>query len=453
MNTRYVTSLFTAMTACGLSAQTNGPNLVPNSGFETGAETVTTWDQLERAASWSNANAGSCDVFTKASNSKAVGIPANELGSSDAPEGSYYAGFVAWKDDMRPNFKHLLHGDQEPFREAWNNYSEYMQIELSQPLEAGKKYEIGFKVKLAGNSDRAVSAIGAYCGPNKLDYHHRHFLTEKPQVFSSKVIRDTENWTEIKGEFVADGGERVLVIGAFPTAVMDKEKVVKGADNQRAYYYVDAVSCAFAPEPDADGDGVPDKEDNCPTEPGLKTLGGCPDRDGDGVTDKMDACPDKAGAAKDQGCPDSDGDGIADNTDRCPTQPGVPSMKGCPEIKEETRKLFERALTGVKFETGKSTIKAESFKILDDVVKVMQENPTYDLEIHGHTDNQGDDAKNQKLSDDRAAAVRDYLVKKGVPAADLKSFGHGETQPVESNDTAAGRAKNRRVEFKVTFWE
>ena len=453
MNTRYVTSLFSAMMACGLSAQTAGPNLVPNAGFETGAETVTTWDQLDRSASWSNANAGSCDIFTKASCAKAVGIPANELGSSDAQEGAYYAGFVAWKDDMRPNFKHLLHGSEDPFREAWGSYSEYMQIELSQALEAGKKYEISFRVKLAGNSDRAVSAIGAYCGPSKLSYHHRHFLTERPQVFTSKVVRDMENWTEVKGEFTADGGEKVLVVGAFPTAVIEKERIVKGADNQRAYYYVDAVRCAFAPEPDSDGDGIADKDDNCPTEAGVKALNGCPDRDGDGVTDKMDACPDKPGAPKDQGCPDGDGDGIADNVDRCPTQPGVPSMKGCPEVKEETRKLFERALTGVKFETAKSTIKPESFKILDDVVKVMQENPTYDLEIHGHTDSQGDDAKNQKLSDDRAAAVRDYLVKKGVVQDRLRSSGHGETQPVDTNDTAAGRAKNRRVEFKVSFWE
>jgi outer membrane protein OmpA-like peptidoglycan-associated protein len=160
-----------------------------------------------------------------------------------------------------------------------------------------------------------------------------------------------------------------------------------------------------------------------------------------------------AGAADMKGCPDSDGDGIADNMDKGPKEKGVKAMSGCPELNEKTKNLFQRALTGVKFETGKSVIKKESYGILDDVVKVMQENPTYNLEIHGHTDDQGDDAKNQKLSDDRAAAVKKYLTDKGVADGRTKSYGHGETQPVADNKTAAGRAQNRRVEFKVSFWE
>ncbi|MEO5584411.1 MAG: OmpA family protein, partial [Flavobacteriales bacterium] len=101
--------------------------------------------------------------------------------------------------------------------------------------------------------------------------------------------------------------------------------------------------------------------------------------------------------------------------------------------------------------SGKSTIKSSSNSILNQVVDVMNENPSYDLEINGHTDSQGDDAKNQKLSEDRAAAVRAYLISKGVSADRLQSFGHGETMPVADNATAAGRALNRRVEFKVTF--
>jgi outer membrane protein OmpA-like peptidoglycan-associated protein len=165
----------------------------------------------------------------------------------------------------------------------------------------------------------------------------------------------------------------------------------------------------------------------------------------------MDACPDKAGPAEMHGCPDSDGDGIADNVDRCPTVKGVAAMNGCPELAEKTKKLFEKALTGIQFESGSDKIKVVSNSILNQVVEVMKENPTYDLEIHGHTDSQGDDAKNQKLSEDRAAAVRTYLVSKGIDAARLQSFGHGETMPVDDNATSAGRAKNRRVEFKVTF--
>lgn len=434
-------------------AQEPGPNLVNNGGFESRNPDVKTWDQLSRASGWSNANGGSVDVFSKLGSKKNVGIPDNELGTSTAQEGENYAGFVAWKDDQRPNFKRLGNGrDEQPYKAAWNQYSEYLQTAISSPLTPGQKYDISFWVKLADKSDRAVNGIGAYCSPSQLSYTHRHHLTEMADVKSEAVLENKKDWVEVKGTFVADGDEKFLVIGAFGPN-MEKKKVVEGADNQRAYYYIDGISLRLRPEDDRDKDGVPDKEDNCPDEAGVKALGGCPDRDGDGVADKMDACPDLAGPVNQQGCPDSDGDGFADNVDKCPTVPGIAEMKGCPGIKEETKKLFEKALTGIQFETGSAVIKKTSFGILDQVVAVMNENPAYNLEIHGHTDSQGDDAKNMKLSDDRAASVRTYLTNKGVAAARLRSEGHGETVPVADNKTAAGRAKNRRVEFKVMFWE
>lgn len=438
---------------CTSFAQEAGPNLVTNGGFETRSPEVKTWDELTRATGWSNANGGSVDVFSKLGKATTVGIPDNELGSTSAQEGEHFAGFVAWKDDMRPNWKRLGNGrDEQPYRAAWNQYSEYLQTALSGPLTAGQKYDISFWVKLADKSDRAVSGIGAYCSPTQLAYNHRHHLAELADVKSDGVVENKKDWVEVKGMFVADGDEKFVVIGAFgPT--MEKKTVKEGADNQRAYYYIDGISVRLHPEDDRDKDGVIDKEDNCPDEAGVKALGGCPDRDNDGVADKMDACPDVAGPVNQQGCPDSDGDGIADNVDRCPKVAGVASMKGCPEIKEETKKLFEKALTGVQFETGSAVIKKSSFGILDQVVTVMNENPSYNLEIHGHTDSQGDDAKNMKLSDDRAASVRKYLTDKGVKAERLRSEGHGETVPVADNKTSAGRAKNRRVEFKVMFWE
>ncbi len=430
-------------------------NLVKNPGFEEVTTPVLTWDQLDHAAGWTNANAGSCDLFQKDCDDQSVAIPDNELGSAAPHDGERYAGFVAYKDEQKHNWKRTFFGTQnhERWIPAYQDYSEYMQIELSGPLEAGKEYDISIRVSLGEHSDRAVSAVGAYASPVLLENNHRHFLTVKPQVWSKEVVKDKQNWTEIKGTFKADGGERFIVIGAFPAAGMDKVSVIEGGDSQRAYYFVDGVSLVLHPEPDTDGDGVIDKLDKCMNVPGLATLQGCPDKDGDGVSDAMDACPDKAGPADKQGCPDTDGDGITDNVDQCPNEKGVASMKGCPEITEATKKLFAKALTGVKFDTGKSTIKPVSFGILDDVVKVMQNNPTYDLEIHGHTDDQGDDAKNLKLSDDRAAAVRAYLTSKGVDAGRLRSEGHGETVPVADNKTAAGRATNRRVEFKVNFWE
>lgn len=451
---KHITRL-AAFAACAAPMALHAQNMVRNAGFEEIAIPVTSWDQLDHATGWSNANAGSCDIFQKDCKDKSTAIPDNELGSAAPSDGEHYAGFVAYKDDRKHNWKRTFLGthDHERWIEAYQNYSEYMQIELSGPLEAGKEYDIAFKVSLGEHSDRAVSGIGAYCSPVQLVHNHRHYLDVKPQVFTREVLKDKANWVEVKGTFKADGGERFIVIGAFPTAGMEKVKVIEGGDSQRAYYFVDGVSLVLHPEPDTDGDGVIDKLDKCVNVPGLATLNGCPDKDGDGVTDAMDACPDKNGPADKQGCPDTDGDGVTDNIDRCPNEKGVASMKGCPEINEKTKQLFQRALTGVKFDTGKSTIKPVSFTILNDVVKVMQENPSYNLEIHGHTDDQGDDAKNLKLSDDRAAAVREYLTKAGVSGDRLRSQGHGETTPVADNKTAAGRATNRRVEFKVTFWE
>lgn len=452
MKKQYTSLLAGALVSIGAMAQGGADNLVKNGGFEDLSKPVKTWNQLNRANGWSNPNAASADVFTKGAYCNTVGIPDNELGTGTAAfEGEHYAGFVAYKEAMRRNLKRFLDGKEAPFEAGNQSYSEYVQTELGGPLTAGQKYDVTFHVKLANHSARAVSGIGAYLSPVKLAYHNNKFLQEKPQVSTSKIVNDKQGWTEVTGTFTADGNEKFLVIGAFANGGFEHEKVAGGPDNQRAYYYLDGISLKQHPEEDRDHDGVPDAVDRCPDVPGLASLQGCPDRDGDGIADDMDACPDVAGPAKFNGCPDTDGDGVPDNLDRCPKVPGPASNNGCPEISEKTKKLFEKALTGIQFETGKSTIKPVSFPILNQVVDVMNENPTYDLEIHGHTDNVGDAAKNMKLSEERAAAVKSYLEKKGILADRMKSFGHGDTMPVADNKTPAGRAQNRRVEFKVTF--
>lgn len=208
---------------------------------------------------------------------------------------------------------------------------------------------------------------------------------------------------------------------------------------------------AFKGCPDTDGDGIQDSEDKCPSIKGTAATNGCPDADGDGIIDSEDRCPAAKGEMALKGCPDRDKDGIADIDDRCPDVAGIPENKGCPEIKAETKKVFEQALRGIQFESGKDVIKPVSFPILDQVVKVMVENPEYNLEINGHTDDVGKDEANLILSQKRAEAVKKYLVNKGIGEGRLKATGFGETQPVADNKTAAGKAQNRRVEFKVIF--
>ncbi len=201
--------------------------------------------------------------------------------------------------------------------------------------------------------------------------------------------------------------------------------------------------------PDTDGDGVPDSEDVCPKVAGEAKWGGCADSDGDGIPDNKDACPNVSGTVN--GCPDGDGDGVADKDDICPTVAGIASNKGCPEVKQEDTKVLEEALHGVKFESSKDIIKSSSFAILDNVVRILKAHPEYKLNIDGHTDSQGDDKFNMDLSVKRAEAVKKYLVDHGIADSRLTAEGHGETVPVATNDTAAGRAENRRVELKIQF--
>ncbi|MEI8204463.1 MAG: OmpA family protein [Bacteroidota bacterium] len=210
-------------------------------------------------------------------------------------------------------------------------------------------------------------------------------------------------------------------------------------------------------EKDSDGDGVPDSKDKCPGTPkGVKVdIHGCPlDSDGDGVPDYLDKCPGTPVAVKvdANGCPvDTDGDGIADYLDKCPTVKGTVANKGCPEVKVEEKKVFEEALQGIQFETGKDVILPGSFSILDNVVTILKNNPQYNLLINGHTDNVGSPESNMVLSGKRAEAVKTYFINKGIGAKRLTAKGFGETKPIADNNTEAGRAKNRRVEFVVEF--
>ena len=216
---------------------------------------------------------------------------------------------------------------------------------------------------------------------------------------------------------------------------------------------VDASGCPI----DTDGDGIPDYLDKCPDTRAGEAVGsnGCPmDADGDGVPDSIDKCPGTPKGVKvdEFGCPlDRDNDGVPDYLDKCPDVAGIAANKGCPEIKAATKKIFAHALQGIQFESGKDVIKKSSNSILNEVVKVMNENPSYNLDINGHTDSKGAASMNLDLSQRRAEAVMNYLTKQGVEASRLKATGYGQTIPVATNSTAVGRALNRRVEFKVNF--
>ncbi len=267
---------------------------------------------------------------------------------------------------------------------------------------------------------------------------------------------------------------------------------------------VDAKGCPF----DKDGDGVYDYQDNCVDVAGLVSLKGCPDKDLDGLTDKEDRCPDVAGTAEMKGCPDtdkdgvvdiddkcpgttagykvdangctmdndkdgivneedrcpdiagilafkgcadSDGDGVSDADDRCPNAKGTINNKGCPEMAREDILRITVIASKIYFETNSDKLKLISHSQLDDLAEILKRYDGVHLTIEGHTDSDGEDAYNMTLSQKRTESVKRYLTSKGISEDRLTAVGYGETKPVAPNTTAAGKAKNRRVELKTSY--
>jgi outer membrane protein OmpA-like peptidoglycan-associated protein len=203
--------------------------------------------------------------------------------------------------------------------------------------------------------------------------------------------------------------------------------------------------------PDQDGDTVADKDDACIDVAGLPVLKGCPDADGDGIADQNDKCPTVKGEKANSGCPwpDTDGDKVLDKDDKCPTVAGTVANNGCPEVSEDTMKKLNDYAKTILFDTAKSSFQKQTYPVLQAIVAILKEYPTAKFALEGHTDSDGKDATNLVLSQTRAAAVRSFLIDNGIAADRLTSEGFGETKPVATNATKAGKAQNRRVEVKL----
>ena len=212
------------------------------------------------------------------------------------------------------------------------------------------------------------------------------------------------------------------------------------------------------PWPDTDGDSVLDKDDKCPEIVGDSENEGCPwpDTDGDSVLDKDDKCPTEAGAIENNGCPwvDTDGDSVLDKDDECPETAGVVANNGCPEIieaivTEAVQKTLNDYAKTILFNTGKSSIKATSTSVIINIIKILNEYPNARFSIEGHTDSVGSEVTNQKLSTERALAVKTFLIEQGISTSRLESIGYGEQKPIATNMYKEGRSQNRRVEINL----
>jgi len=218
------------------------------------------------------------------------------------------------------------------------------------------------------------------------------------------------------------------------------------------------------PDLDNDKDGVADASDRCPAEAedkdGFEDGDGCPelDNDKDGIADSADKCPtvaeDQDGFEDEDGCPDPDNDkdGVADKSDRCPLEVGPSDNNGCPKTYEHIVVTAEKIELKQKifFDSSRATIMPVSFELLAEIGSVLNARKTMRLRVEGHTDIRGAQKRNRSLSQQRADAVRQYLMGLGIDGARLEARGYGSDQPIETNRTEAGREKNRRVEFVIT---
>ena len=226
---------------------------------------------------------------------------------------------------------------------------------------------------------------------------------------------------------------------------------------------------------DTDHDGVPDTLDQCPLEPGLPCFYGCNDKDRDGTWDHLDACPSIFGPPENQGCPlkskDSDLDGIPDAEDYCPYLKGLPQFHGCPDSDgdgisdiddecpymkgekrwggcpkgEEAKKEALPEVT-VYFDHDQAVIKPQYRVLLMEFARSLPAEGSWRIVVAGHTDFEGTDDYNYELGRRRAQAVADFLLLRGVHSARMELMSYGEVMPAASNDTEAGKARNRRVE-------
>ena len=205
------------------------------------------------------------------------------------------------------------------------------------------------------------------------------------------------------------------------------------------------------PVPDSDNDGVNDEMDKCPNQAGVAKYQGCPipDTDKDGINDEVDKCPTEKGLSRYQGCPipDTDKDGINDEQDNCPTIAGIAANHGCANLQP----IIDKFTSNLKFASGKTLLTKKIAAGLDSIFLVMNAYPNMSLAIGGHTDNTGTLKINQKLSEQRAVVVKDYLTKKGIIVKRLTTAGYADTRPIADNKTIKGRAMNRRTDLVVLY--
>jgi outer membrane protein OmpA-like peptidoglycan-associated protein len=432
-------------------------NLVKNPGFEEYVDCPirhTPEDATNTLIpNWTFPNKTASDYFNKCSQ-KGAGIPSNFAGYSQAQEGKAYAGAIL----SGSTFEHR----------------EYLQGELTEPMKPGKRYCVSLYYKLASGSRFAIDQLGIYLSNEKLAHNTKKEVKVDPQLSNPKglFLNNTSQWEHFCRVYEAKGGEQFIVIGNFNsyenTNYVGVEKKNKSSHTMTdyAYYYFDLVevkeitkceACACIPHDlkvavvDSFFTGgfnpITGKIDQKQNDGKIRITvqGGTKPYDIKWNTGSSDLSISnlKAGEYK----------YTVTDALNCIREGNVKFE--APEVQQEEKaddlfSIKEGAaivLNNIFFETGKSTLLPQSFTELNKVANFIKENNISKIEISGHTDNVGNPAYNQKLSEGRAKSVVNYLVDQGVNNDVLTYVGYGQDRPVDTNKTDAGRANNRRVEF------
>jgi outer membrane protein OmpA-like peptidoglycan-associated protein len=332
-----------------------------------------------------------------------------------------------------------------------------------QPTQCSSRATPGLGLRGGAGFDLALSNLIIFYGEVGVD----HFRLSGETVGDCGAgIGPTTFLATRFGFALATGRQKPPPPPAPPPQVSDRDgdailDNVDACPDQPGLASDDPTKNGCPPPPDRDRDGVPDASDACPDLAGPPNddpkKNGCPDRDGDKIIDPLDACPDVAGRPsddpKENGCPpDTDGDGIRDDKDACPEEKGLPnedpSKNGCPLVVVRAQEIV--ITQQVQFEVDRANIKKESNELLDGIAKVMKDHPELTkIEVQGHTDNTGKAQHNKTLSQQRADSVKRALTRRGIEDRRLTAVGYGQEKPIADNDTDAGKAKNRRVQFVI----
>ena len=360
------------LVGCLMSFSAWAQNLVPNPSFEELIRCPHSFSTDRKdfiVPGWTSATRGTPDQFHSCSWGEAD-VPYNWAGSSNAKTGKGYVGIYVWMN-----------------RTDDNNYREYIQCELAEPLRSGARYRVEFYYKLASYAVYAANRIGLHLSAEPLTYDHDQVIDVVPVLAVEKdsaITAVTGSWEHAVMEFKATGGERFVTIGNFYNNAQTKSTRLPqriGKSNMlvnSAYYFIDDVS-----------------------------------------VEPLDSVP--------------------------------PITVSRTEFSSEHVELDrDYILKNIQFEFDSYMLLKSSFKELDLVVDILKTNPTFNVRLSGHTDFIGSDEYNLTLSRNRARSVADYFISKGIKPERIQSFGFGKTRAIVFGKTDEARMINRRVEIRFT---